>query len=108
MAVCIARVSVATLLLRIIGFSAWRRWTLYACIASTFLIGSVYSITTFLQCDPISVYWNFSQDHKCWDVRVESGFAIGTSGEFLRILPGISCGTDSGRKAGMALSTFVL
>ena len=66
MAVCMARVSVATLLLRIVGFSIWRRRVLYGCIASTFVIGSVFSIATFLQCSPPRALWTFTVPFHCW------------------------------------------
>ena len=58
MAVCMARVSVAALLLRIVGFIASHRWVLYFCIASTFVVASVFTVVTFPQCSPISVLWD--------------------------------------------------
>ena len=49
-AAIMARVSVAILLLRIVGFKVWQRYLLYACIGSTIISGLLIAITTLPEC----------------------------------------------------------
>ena len=78
-AVCMARVSVAALLLRILGISAWRRWL---CIASTFIVAVVFSIVTFVQCSPTSFFWDANEIGSCWNPAIWRAIAISASGTF--------------------------
>ena len=81
MAVCMAKVSVALLLLRIVGFSTWRRWTLYGCIVLSFIIGVTLSITIFLQCSPPRALWNDTVPARCWSTVAKQSILILGSGE---------------------------
>ena len=65
MAVAVARVSVAVLMLRLLGPSIWRKRFLYFIIVSTLLLGSIYSILVFFQCSPISSFWEFGVRGYC-------------------------------------------
>lgn len=84
MALAIAKMSVAFLILRIIGPSTrWRKWSLYLSIVLTFVVGTVSCILTFAQCNPPRALWEPTKvpGAKCWKPNVQSNFAIFSGGE---------------------------
>ena len=93
MAVCLARVSVAAFLLSIVGISVWRRYFLYSCIASTFVLGALLSMTVFLQCTPIRASWDVTIPHHCWDPQIWQSLAVATASEYSSISRK-TCDTD--------------
>ena len=58
LAVVLGRVSVAVLLLRIIGFKVWQRYLLYFCLGTTVLSGLLFLTTTMAQCDVRYLLWH--------------------------------------------------
>ncbi|CAF9923648.1 hypothetical protein IMSHALPRED_005982 [Imshaugia aleurites] len=96
MALAIAKMSVAFLILRIIGPSTrWRKWSLYLSVGLTFTIGTLACILTFAQCNPPRALWEPTEVPwaKCWKPSVQSNFAIFTGAYytfvdmFLALLP---------------------
>ena len=67
MAVAVARISVAVLMLRLIGPSTWRRRFLHFSIISTFLLSSAYSVLIWTKCSPIKKIWDPLVKGRCWD-----------------------------------------
>ena len=85
MALAIAKMSVAFLILRLVGPSTrWRKWFLYLSIVLTFIIGALACILTFAQCNPPRALWEPTEvpNAKCWKPSVQSDFAIFTGGKF--------------------------
>ena len=85
MALAIAKMSVAFLILRLIGPSTrWRKWSLYLSIVLTFIIGALACILTFAQCNPPRALWEPTEVPwaKCWKPSVQSDFAIFTGCTF--------------------------
>ncbi len=71
------KISVALLILRILGPSTiWRKWILYGCMASVFIINAIGSILTFVQCNPPRALWTPTIPSHCWDPKVQSDYAI--------------------------------
>lgn len=75
------KVSVALLLLRIIGPSTiWRKWILYITMVSVTTINILGCIFTFAQCNPPRALWTphlvDTGQAACWDPRVQSNYAI--------------------------------
>ncbi|KAL9134774.1 MAG: hypothetical protein Q9175_004043 [Cornicularia normoerica] len=96
MALAIAKMSVAFLILRLVGPSTrWRKWSLYLSIVLTFTIGALACILTFAQCNPPRALWEPTEVPwaKCWKPSVQSDFAIFTGAYytfidmFLALLP---------------------
>ena len=84
MAVAIGRVSVAVLLLRIIGPSTWRKRFLYFSVVSTLLLSSVYSIVSWVQCKPVEAFWDRTvPGGRCLAIIVSQALAVATSGTCL-------------------------
>lgn len=84
MAIAVGRISVAILILRIMGLaSKWRKIFLYFTIISTFVMSSAASILIFLACNPPKALWNPLIKAKCWDVNVVNYIGIAASGRFL-------------------------
>ncbi|KAL9105148.1 MAG: hypothetical protein Q9187_008806 [Circinaria calcarea] len=79
MAIAVGRISVAVLILRIMGPSKWRKIFLYFSIISTFVISSATCILMFLACNPPKALWNPLIKAKCWDVNVINYIGIATS-----------------------------
>lgn len=77
--------SVAFLILRLVGPSTfWRKWSLYTSIGLIF-IGALASILTFVQCSPPRALWEGPQNvpgAKCWNPKSQSDFAIFTGSRF--------------------------
>lgn len=80
MAIAVGRMSVAVLILRIMGPSKWRRIFLYFSIISTFVISTVACIIIFAACDPPRALWDPLIKAKCWNENVGNYMAIATSG----------------------------
>ena len=86
MSLTTAKMSVAFLILRLVGPSTfWRKWLLYTSIGLTFIIGTLASILTFVQCNPPRALWEGPQNvtgAKCWNPKSQSDFAIFTGSRF--------------------------
>jgi len=81
----VGKVSVALLMLRIIGpNTVWRKWILWGTMVSVIIINAVGCILTFVQCDPPRALWNpqlvASGQAKCWNPKVQSNYALFLSG----------------------------
>ena len=80
------KMSVAFLLLRLLGPSAfWRKWFLYVNIVLNFVLGSLTSIFTFAQCDPPRALWEGPSKlphAKCWNPTSQLDFSIFSSSRF--------------------------
>ena len=66
LAVITGRVSIAILLLRIVGFKAWQRYLVYACIGSTVISGLLFVIATSTQCDVVLQYTQQCLSEDIW------------------------------------------
>ena len=83
--VCLAtgKVSVALLLLRLLGPSAfWRKWFLYISIVLTLVFGILTAIFTFVQCNPVRTLWEgpLKNPHaKCWNPTSQLAFSLFSS-----------------------------
>ena len=84
MAVVTAKISVAFLILRIMGPSTvWRKWSLYVCIILNFIIAVLACILTFVQCNPPRALWEPPSQvpgAKCWNPKHQADYAIFSSG----------------------------
>jgi len=82
----VAKISVAFLMLRLIGPAiVWRKWCLYLSIILTFIIGSLASILTFVQCNPPRALRKAPSQvpgAKRWNPKVQSDFATFCGGQF--------------------------
>ncbi|KAI9822947.1 MAG: hypothetical protein M1826_000329 [Phylliscum demangeonii] len=76
MALATSKISVALLILRVMGRSTYRRWFLYAIIGLTFTVNSIGCILTFAQCSPPRALWTPSIKGNCWDPSVQTNYAI--------------------------------
>ena len=80
MSLATAKISVALLILRLLGPSAfWRKWLLYALMGLTFVVGSLTAIFTFTQCNPARTLWEgpVKNPHaKCWKPSSQTDFSI--------------------------------
>lgn len=84
MAITTAKMSVALLILRLLGPSAVRRkWSLYVTICLTFVIGALACILTFVQCNPPRALWEPPSQvpgAKCWNPKIQANYATFSSG----------------------------
>ena len=75
-----AKMSVACLMLRLIGPSIfWRKWLLHLSIVMTSIIGALCAIMTFVQCNPPRALWEPASNvpgATCWNPKVQTDFAI--------------------------------
>ncbi|KAL8831610.1 MAG: hypothetical protein Q9191_000761 [Dirinaria sp. TL-2023a] len=80
MALALGKVSVALLILRIMGKSFWRRIFLYFSMISAILFCGLAIIFTFAQCRPVQALWNPALVQmgkaKCWKPQTQSNFSI--------------------------------
>lgn len=85
MALVTAKISVAFLILRLIGPSTvWRKWSLYVSIVLNFVIAVLACILTFVQCNPPRALWEAPSQvpgAKCWNPKHQADYAIFTSGK---------------------------
>lgn len=83
MTMATAKISVAFLLLRIIGpTTVWRKRFLYFSIISLFAIGVLCSIVSFVQCNPPRALWESVPGAKCWDPKTQIDIAVFGSSPF--------------------------
>lgn len=75
-AVATGKISVAFLILRIMGKSTWRRRLLYFCIVSNSIFCSLAIIFTFVQCKPVEGLWDSSVKAECWKPKSQSSFSV--------------------------------
>lgn len=76
MALVFVKLSIAALLLRLLGPQAkYSKWFLHISITLFTLTMVVASITTFAQCDPPRALWEDVPGAKCWDASVQAGIA---------------------------------
>jgi hypothetical protein len=45
------------------------RWIVYLVLLTTVVIGIVYLFVSLMQCEPVSLYWDESQDGWCIDAK---------------------------------------
>ena len=83
MAVAVSRISVALLVLRIVGLSAWRRRFLWFTIISTLVITVAVCILIFCPCKPVEGLWNPFIQSNCWDPRIVTDLTIFSSSMLL-------------------------
>lgn len=76
MALATGKISVAFLILRIIGQSTWRRGFLYFSMITCFIFCALASIFTFVQCSPPKALWTPSIKGKCWKPESQSDFSV--------------------------------
>ena len=95
MAVATAKMSVAFLILRLLGPSTvWRKWSLYVSIILTFIIGVLACILTFVQCNPPRALWEAPSQvpgAKCWNPKHQADYAIFSSGGSQTLTGGSLC-----------------
>ena len=82
------KISVALLLLRIIGpNTVWRKWILYFLMVTAFIFNLLQTIFTFEQCTPTRALWEpvllETGEAHCWNPAIYSDFGIFTSGALL-------------------------
>lgn len=76
MALGTGKISVAFLILRIMGQSTWRRRLLYFSIISTFIFCGLAVIFTYIHCIPVQALWDPSVEAKCWKPETQSDFNL--------------------------------
>ena len=77
MALCFAKISVAALLLRLIGPNTkWRKWFLYAVSILSFIFSVVTSIITFTQCDPPRALWEKVPGSHCANPHIQTNLSV--------------------------------
>ena len=81
MGLAFGKISVAFLLLRLIGpKSFWRRNFLYFTMIGSFLFCALATIFTFVQCNPVQALWNPTLvpagQAKCWEPHTQSDFSL--------------------------------
>ena len=72
------KVSVAFLILRLMGKSFWRRRLLYGVMISCFVVCSAAIIITYVQCRPVAALWNPEVKANCWDANTQTSVNIFT------------------------------
>ena len=84
-ALATGKISVAFLILRIMGKSRWRRvFLIYFAMGGSFVFCSVAIILTFAQCRPVEALWNpslvLTGKAKCWPPMRQSNFSVFVGG----------------------------
>ena len=74
LATCVARISIAILLLRLFGSKKMLRWYLYIITALQTVIGVLLVIVMFVQCRPLTALWGATAG-SCWSPAVEQDIA---------------------------------
>ncbi|KAK0511295.1 hypothetical protein JMJ35_005868 [Cladonia borealis] len=86
MALVTAKISVAFLILRLIGPSTiWRKWSLYVSIVLNLIFAVLACILTFVQCNPPRALWEAPSQvpgAKCWNPKPQADYAIFSSAFF--------------------------
>ncbi|MDI1486614.1 MAG: hypothetical protein OHK93_005846 [Ramalina farinacea] len=70
------KLSVGFLIYRIGVPKAWTRWLLYFFMTSQFILFSLAFIFVFVQCQPVTKLWNFTEAGNCWDPQVLTVWTI--------------------------------
>ena len=95
MALLTAKISVAFLILRLIGPSTvWRKWSLYVSIILNFIFAVLACILTFVQCNPPRALWEAPSQvpgAKCWNPKHQADYAIFSSGGSTTLTSGSLC-----------------
>lgn len=82
-AIGLAKVSVALLLLRLIGPKPrWPRHFLYFTMISSMIISIIAIIVTFVQCSPSKALWEPTISHHCWNPHIQLRLAIFNASRF--------------------------
>lgn len=76
MALATGKISVAFLILRIIGTSSWRKGFLYFIMITCFVFCALAAIFSFVQCSPPKALWTPSIKGKCWKPESQSDFSV--------------------------------
>ena len=87
------KISIAFLLLRIMGMTQKRKeWSLYIIIVMTTAIGIITSFLTFFQCKDPRALWDKADfgNVECWNPLVETRWALFTSCKFVIALKDLS------------------
>ena len=82
MALATSKVSVALLIMRIMGTSAWRRGFLWFLMVANFFFCSLAIVLTFTQCRPSSALWDHSIKGKCWKPERQTSFSLFTGSKY--------------------------
>lgn len=96
MAIATGKISVAFLILRILGVvSIWKRRFLHFIIYSVFLCATADIIVTFTQCIPIRALWipSVASHAKCFSPTILTIFALIVSSKFIQI-PGMNAANN--------------
>lgn len=80
-ALATGKVSVAFLILRIMGKSRWRRaFLIYGAMIASFIFCTIAVILTFAQCRPVTALWNpelvLMEKATCWPPQRQSDFSL--------------------------------
>ena len=78
------KISVAFLILRIMGHSVWRKRFLYFTMVSSFAVCCLAIIVTYAQCTPAAALWDPSIKAKCWKPGTQTHIAIFAGSTFQR------------------------
>ena len=77
MAIGTGKVSVALLLLRVLGpKNRYKKWFLWFLIASTLTVCAIGIIFTFAQCQPVARLWNPTVEGHCLDPMIQANEAL--------------------------------
>lgn len=77
MAIGTGKVSVALLLLRVLGpKNRYKKWFLWFLIASTLTVCAIGIIFTFAQCQPVARLWNPTVEGHCLDPSIQANEAL--------------------------------
>ena len=82
MGIATGRVSVAVLVLRLMGTSYWRRRFLWFIIFSTLFISMLNSILLFTACTPTAGLWDFTIAANCWNPVIMTDVTIFSSSKY--------------------------
>lgn len=73
--VTISKVSVALLILRLLGPSKWRKWFLYILSSLSCLFGGLAAIFIWVQCTPVETLW-IPTAGTCWDLTAVNNYDL--------------------------------
>ena len=82
MGIAISRISVALLVLRIVGLSVWRKRFLWFTVISTLVITIVVCVLIFCACKPVEALWNPFIQSNCWDPVIVTNLTIFSSSTY--------------------------
>ena len=86
-ALATGKISVAFLIIRIMGKSKWRKaFLMYGALMGSFVICTISVILTFAQCQPVTALWDtkllLTGEASCWPPRRQSDFSLFTGSMF--------------------------